>query len=209
MPSPAFRPDILKQLGLENWDMLRNQAETELTRRRYVWAQGAPGRVERYRENLRRQGAALFPDPLPQQSQQSPLRQPTPPVPSRNQRLVNAGRRVNYAESSLSGATGLTDDQEDLELEQYYDIQDPEEEALHAAWVNDDDVSMHDSEDDYHSEDSESASNQPNDEDDDMDEGCGEGAREEWSEDDQEVDEGDEGDEEMQLRAELEDLKDM
>ncbi|KAJ3468337.1 hypothetical protein MRS44_002402 [Fusarium solani] len=45
MPSPAFRPDILKLLGWENWDPLRDEAMANLARKRRIWAENAEARA--------------------------------------------------------------------------------------------------------------------------------------------------------------------
>jgi hypothetical protein len=45
MPSPAFRPDILKLLGWENWDPLRDEAMANLAKKRRIWAENAEARA--------------------------------------------------------------------------------------------------------------------------------------------------------------------
>ncbi|KAI8670719.1 hypothetical protein NCS57_00544700 [Fusarium keratoplasticum] len=45
MPSAAFRPDILKLLGWENWDPLRDEAMANLARKRRIWAEQAEERA--------------------------------------------------------------------------------------------------------------------------------------------------------------------
>ncbi|RTE78202.1 hypothetical protein BHE90_007349 [Fusarium euwallaceae] len=59
MPSPAFRPDILKLMGWENWDPLRDEAMAVLARRRRIWAEQAEARMAAFRQGR----GPLIPNP--------------------------------------------------------------------------------------------------------------------------------------------------
>ncbi|KAL2694659.1 hypothetical protein Neosp_001244 [[Neocosmospora] mangrovei] len=130
MPSPAFRPDVLKLLGLKNWNSLRDEAMANLARKRRIWAENPEAR------------AAL-------------LEQEVPPPISNIQRTINARGDDNNADTCLwdlkdLGLRALFADQDDEDQARSSDSDDDSDSFVDYA---DEELSVEDP-DDSNDEDS-------------------------------------------------------